>query len=406
MALTALTALMALAAHAHEADDAALPEDPGWRLGATVAAVLPRAERAWPAPAWPGLLIDGQTPRDQHGRLALEHATLDAALRLTPRWALQGTLGWHDGEGAHVETARAAGRWDLGPGGSAGELRLSLGRDQVRGGAVLDGAGHFDRFGAMPIAKLAATKGNWIEDGLRLGWHRFAERGLRGVELGLWRGRAFPGGAGAPPAATLHLHGGWDHVDAHLLLGHVEPEGRGAVQRLGGSTGHSHGSLDCRRSLQQRVCLDGGASLLQASLRWSSEDERWYLGGALIGKREAGLLSSTSAAADWRSTQWGGWVDISGPLPLASTASWALRLEQLRARQQLVGTGASGLAREAGLDGARQPWRATLALLQPLDWLGTDWQLSAEAGQEHSGLGRQAFAALRLIWRGDLQRGF
>ncbi|HLO93201.1 MAG TPA: hypothetical protein VK195_02695 [Burkholderiaceae bacterium] len=379
---------------AHVIDDTALPKaDRGWRLAASAAVLAPWSTQDWPAPSWPGVLVRGAQPPAQNGRLALEHATLDASLRLDGSWAVQATLGGHDREPAHWETARVAGRWSLG----RGEVRASLGRDTVRAGPVIDQAGHYDELSQTPIAKLASTDGAWTDDGLRLGWHEVSgSDGLNAIELGLWRGRSFPGGAGGPAALTMHLQGRWHHLEANLLAGHFEPEGRGAAAHSAAGGGHSHGALDCRRSLQQRVCFEGRVDLLQGSLAWSTHDQRWQLRGALLAKRETGALASTSAAAGWQSTQWGGWADVRGPL--RTGLRWLLRVEGLRSDQELAGPGAATLARAAGLEGAVHPWRSTFGLIQSLP---QGWQLSGELGRERNGLGRNDFAVLRLVWRGQ-----
>ncbi len=381
---------------AHVIDDAALPKtERSWRVAASAAVLAPWACQDWPAPYWPGVLVTGGQPVAQDGRLVLEHATLDASFRLNTTWAFQATLGSHDREAAHWETARVAGRWSLGQ----GELRASLGRDTVRAGSVIDQAGHYDVLSQTPIAKLAATNGPWTDDGLRLGWHQRPDTdGLSGVEIGVWRGQAFPGGAGGPPAVTLHAQGRWHHLEADLLAGHFEPEGRGAAVRTASGSGHSHGSLDCRDSLQQMVCFQGRVDLLQGAVTWSTHDQRWQIRGALLAKRESGVLASTSAAADWQSTQLGGWADVRGPLPVRDGLRWALRLEGLRSDQSLAGSGATFLARAAGLENAVHPWRSTLGLIQALPM---GWQLSGEIGRERNGRGTNDFAALRLMWRGQ-----
>jgi len=384
-------------AAAHELQADALPPEPGWRLGAAAAVVAPGADARWPQAAWPGVLVNGSAPRDQRRGLRLEHATLDAALRLPALRAheigLHLAAGWHDRETAHLEAARLVLRRPLGD----DQLQLVLGRDTVPLGATLTAAGHFDRFSQPPVAKRALLNDQWIDDGATLSWLGHADQGLQRIGLGLWRGRSFPGGAGGPIAASLQAEAAWQAWRFEAAVAHWAPTGRGAAAQTLGNIGHVHGSLDCRRSLQQRVCFDGEVTLLGAAARWQSADGRWQLGAAGLAKRERGSLASTNALADLRGDLAGAWADAAWlPRP-----GWVLaaRAERLQNRHALTGAGAGQLARDAGLLGAAPVERFSLAVLNQPFARWPQWQWALEAGTEQSGAGRASHLALRLVWR-------
>ena len=375
---------------AHEPGADALPAQPGWQLGAAASVVAPHADDRWPVAAWPGVLINGSAPRDQRNGLRLEHATLDLAARIDRRVGLQLSAGWHDRDRAHTEAALVQWRQPWGD----DELELRAGRDTVRMGAVIDGAGHFDRFSTPPLAKRAVLNDQWIDDGVVVTWRRPDADGLRALEAGVWRGRAFPGGPAGPAAPSLHLHAGWGHVDANLAVAQLQPEARGAAARSLGATGHVHGSLDCRASLQQRVCFDGTVDLLGGSMQWEPDQGDWAFALAGLVRRESGSLYATSGDAALRSRLTGVWADVAW----RAAPRWTLaaRLERLAARHRLQGVGTTLLADAAGVAGARPVQRQLLAVLhEPLDQV----TLALEGGQERWAGGKVVHVALRATWR-------
>ena len=384
-AIVLVASLACAAARSHELGASAFPELPGWRAGAAVALVAPAADERWPAAYWPGVLVNGSAPRDQRGGLRLEHATLDLAARLDARFAAHVAVGWHDRDSAYVEAARLQGRFSAGP----DEVEFVLGRDTVSMGAAIDRAGHFDRFSLPPLAKRAIVNDQWIDDGLRMAWRRNVEDGVRAVELGYWRGQAFPGG----PGPTLHMNAGWGDLDVDLSLAHLEPQGRGAAAQSAGSSGHVHGNLDCSQSLQQRVCFDGRVDVIGGSVQWQPEAGAWSFGLAGMAKRERGELYSLSGDADYRSTVSGFWADA----VWRPAARWTLsgRAERLVPSNRLEGIGATLLAREAGLENATPVNRLTLAAAYGI---AEGLQLGFETGTERSAAGRVSHVALRLVW--------
>lgn len=378
------------AAWGHEPGADALPTEPGWRVGGALAGVLPGASDPWPVGAWPGVLGTGTAPRDQRGGLRLEHATADLAARVNRHFGAHLAIGWHDRDKAHVEaaTVQAGMPW------RDGEIGVALGRDTVRMGGVIDSAGHFDRFSQAPLAKRAVVNEQWIEDGLSVAWRRPDVDGLRAIEAGVWRGRAFPGGAAGPAAPSVHLHAGWGHVDAHFTVARLRPEGRGSAAQSLGASGHVHGALDCRASLLQRVCFDGTADVLGGSVQWEPAGTDWTLALAGLMRNERGSLYATNGAGTFHTRVQGMWADVAW----RPAGRWTLaaRAERLVATSRLEGTGTSALARDAGLVGARPVERVTGAVHFDVR---DDLQLALEAGQERSGGGRVNHVALRAVWR-------
>jgi hypothetical protein len=382
--------LAAGVARAHEPGADVVPDTPGWQLGGAAVVVLPAADDRWPTAAWPGVLVTGSAPRDQRRGLRLEHAVVEWAARLDSRFAAQLAVGWHDRDSAHIEAATAQARFRL----ERGVLDLRLGRDTVRLGAVIDSAGHFDRFGQSPLAKRAVLNDQWIDDGLVMAYRADNADGLRGVEVGLWRGQAFPDGTAAAAVPSVHMHWGWGHVDAHAGAAHFRPQGRGAAAQSAGSTGHVHGSLDCNTSLQQRVCFDGSVDLVGASLQWEPDNSDWSFAIAGLARQERGSLYSTSGGATLRSRVHGLWADVAWRP--ASRWSVATRLERLVPDNRLEGVGTALLAREAGLAAGGSVERVTAALA----YEGLpDVTLSFEGGQERHAGGRVSHVALRASWR-------
>jgi hypothetical protein len=231
-----------------------------------------------------------------------------------------------------------------------------------------------------------------------LAWRTPGADGLRGVQAGLWRGRSFPGGPAGPATPALQLHGGWGHLDAHVAAARLQPRGRGAAVASAGASagagGHVHGSLDCRATLQQRVCFDGRVDLLGASLQWASDSEVWLLAAGALRRQEHGALYAAGGDADYHGRQTGGWLDVVWQAP--GPWSLATRLERLSPRHTLQGVGASAVARDANLLGAAAVDRVTVAALRSLPG---ELQLALEAGQERRADGRVRHVALRLVWR-------
>ena len=385
-----LLAIAVRGAAAHDVANDPLPEAPGWQLGGAVAVVLPWADARWPTAVWPGVLTTGLAPYDQRGRPRLEHATLAAAVLFAPAFGAHVAIGRHDRDSAHFEAAAVIGRLAIGD----DVLEGRAGRDLVRLGDPIDRAGHYDRFSQTPLAKRAVLDDRWFDDGLVLAWRRAVHDGLRELEIGVWRGRAFPGAESGSPLPSMRVRFGWDPVDVQLGAARLQPRARGAAARSADSVGHAHGALDCRESLLQRVCFDGTTDVLSASVTWAPEAFSWSATLAGLTRRERGSFYSTSGDASIESRVDGGWLDLAWRP--ASSWSVATRLERLVPEHRLEGVGTVLLAREGGLAGAGPVSRATLAVLRELD---ETLQLSIEAGHERHEGGRVNFVGLRLVWR-------
>jgi len=378
-------------AFAHDPDTDPLPVSPGWRLGAAAALVAAFSQERWPTAGWPGVFATGIAPRDQTGGVRLEHATIEGAARLNGWLGAHLAIGWHDREEAHVEAATLILRQTR----STDAFQLQAGRSEVRLGSVIDRAGHYDRFSQPPLAKRAIVDDRWIDDGVALSWRRDHADGIRGIEAGVWRGQSFPGATAGEPVPSLRLHLGWGPFDAHLTAARFSPEGRGTVAAgTVESEGHAHGALDCRDTLQQRVCFDGTVDLLGASLAWTPAASAWSVSAAVMSRHERGLLYSTSGAATSSTRIDGGWIDVAW----RAAARWTLaaRAERLVPENSLEGIGTSLLAREAGMVPTGPVERATLALLHDLT---PSIRLAVEIGEERFEGGQARFASLRAIWR-------
>ncbi|RVT51421.1 hypothetical protein [Rubrivivax albus] len=403
------------AARAHGEDR--LPGGPGWRVEAAAALVASDADGRWPADDPRGVFVTGTRVPDREGDLRLEHGLLALGWRFGPA-LLEGLLpagvdndglslrlvaGWHDRDDAHVEAAGLVLPLAL----DDSHLTLVLGREAVPMGAVIDRAGHLDLYGQPTLAQHATVDDAWIDDGLRLRWDSDARRGLRTLQFGFWRARAFPGGPAGPAAPSVQAQAGWDDWALDLFAARLEPEARGAAARSLGATGHVHGSLDCRRSLQQRVCFDGRSSLAAASLAWQPAGRPWQAAAAWMWRREAGALYSREAEVAWDGRTQGGWLDLRWTPRPGWTLGW--RGERLVPRHTLTGAGVATIADDAGLADAAPTTRHTLAL----GWtLRPGWQLTLETGRQRTAAAGASAAmttdhvALRLVvdgmaWEGD-----
>ena len=384
---------------AHEGDTL-IPEEPGIAIGAAAVLGWTHAEHSTPASRLTGVTGLGDTPNDSRG-WQLEHGTLGLGARLLPRsWPLhldsQLVVGWHGRDRAHVESAWLQAGLATPWSGFEGErsLLIGLGRTRVPGGAVIDQGGHFDNFGQMPLGKRAAFNGDWIDDGLNIRWQPHLEIApwLDSIDIGLWRGRRFPGAEEGSPMPVLHLASRFGDLAVDGFIARLEPEGRGAyVQREG--SGHVHTAPRCDSSLRDITCFDGRVDLYGASLDWPTPLAGLTLRAAAIHRRERGSLASASGSANYRGRSTGGWLDVIWQFH----ARWQLGLRQewLRGRNWLDGIGATRVATDASLL-PNQPARRTTAMVSFKPH--RDWRLAAEAGRESVAGRDMTIIGLRLIW--------
>lgn len=399
--------LVAGSAHAHGEAEDALPADPGVRLSAAAAITYLDSKQAMPSQRMRGFLLQGDSGTDRDG-LGLEHATLGAAWRLNGALGAELTVGQHGSDPAHVESAWVQWRHDVDD-STSGQGRdrwwlLTAGRQRPALGAAMGQAGHFDRFALMPLAKHMATHGDWMDDGLQLGWRQAGASGRWSADAGLWRGRVFPGGAAGPLVPTLHL--GWGQGPWQLdgFAARLQPERRGSTTSA--NAGHSHTAPVCTPSLKDVACFSGRSSLAGASVVWAGAQSplAWPITLAASGwlRDEAGNLESANGSARYRAQNRGGWLQALWDV----APRWQLgaRLERATSTQSLNGPGASLLAIETGLS-AYQPASRQVALLAwaPTPQLSLSVELGRERGAAATGIGSQAvnFAVLRLQARTD-----
>lgn len=333
-------------AHAHGEADDALPPDPGVRLSAAAALSRVHASTELPSQRLRGFLLQGDAGTDRRDH-ALEHATLGAAIRMNEALGAVLTLGKHGADAAHVEAAWLQWRRD---GEDDTAWWLSAGRQAPALGAVATSAGHMDCFALMPLAKQASFNGDWIDDGLQATWTKDNAQGRWRADVGLWRGRVFPGGQGASPVPSLHL--GWSQgpwaVDGWAVR--FAPDGRGS--RINSPAGHSHTQPDCSRISKDTVCFKGHSTVLGASAVWrgaeSSTRLPFTLSAAGWWRDDRGGLTSANGAVNHTAKVVGGWAQALWDVH----PQWQIgtRLERLGARQRLQGAGATLVAADTALN--------------------------------------------------------
>ena len=375
---------------AHEASDH-IPVQRGFQLNAAVAAHYLHADDPLPGRSLPGVLDMGNTPEDQRDGY-LEHAVLSAGARLHPTLGASLGVGKHGNDPWHVENAwlewrpRATAEWSIG-----------AGRNRVPVGQVIDAGGHFDVFAQMPLAKRAVFEGDWVEDGLSLNWQPHRQGWLRPIErvdFGLWNARRFPGSDNASLAPVVRIRA---HAGARVVLdgfaSRIRAKERGShIQRP--EVGHSHTAPDCGVSLVQVTCFDGDVNLLGLSLDWRTPVPQVQAQAAALWRQEKGSLYGQSSTTDYRGRTRGGWLQLQWqPAPRWNLA---VRHEWLKASHHLQGSGASLLAREAGLSPNHPARRSTAAIAwQP--W--QHWNISLEAGTERNSGQNNDFYGIRLRWQ-------
>ncbi len=394
--LFASLALASGAAMAHGEADDALPADPGVRLSAAAAMTWLDANQELPSQRLRGFLLQGDAGTDRQG-VNLEHATLGAAWRFNERLGAELSLGKHGSDPAHVESAWVQARHDS-EGGDSWWL-LSAGRQRPALGVAMGQGGHFDRFALMPLAKQVATHGDWMDDGLQLGWRQDSGQHRLSADVGLWAGRVFPGGDGGPVVPTVHLGWGQGPWQVDGFAAWLQPERRGSS--ISANAGHSHTAPECNAALKDVACFTGRSTLAGASVVWAGAQSKmgWPLTLTATGwlRHEAGSLESANGLAQYQAQNRGLWLQALWEF--APNWHTGVRLERAWADQSLIGPGASLLAAETGLS-ANRPARRLGALLS---WsLRPGSRLSLEWGRDQGvGLNGQVqvvpYAVLRWV---------
>ncbi len=393
------------AVHAHGEADDALPADPGVRLSAAAAVTWLDASKELPSQRLRGFLLQGDSGTDRQG-LNLEHGTLGAAWRINDTLGAELTVGKHGSDTAHVESAWVQARYDSAS-GDAWWL-LTAGRQRPAQGAAMGQAGHMDRFALMPLAKQAVTHGDWMDDGLQLGWRQDDGQRRLSADFGLWRGRVFPGGDKGPVVPIVHV--GWGQGPWQLdgFAARLQPERRGST--VSANAGHSHTAPACNAALKDVACFTGTSTLAGASAVWAGAQSpvAWPVTVTASGwlRDESGKLESANGLGQYRAQNRGIWLQALWDV--APRWQVGARLERAWTTQTLSGAGVSLLAAETGLAAYQPATRQTLMLA----WAPTDRiTLSAELGRDRSaapqgaGSSTVSFAALRLVARTDWLSG-
>lgn len=389
LAVLCAGALLALSAQAHE-EEQTIPEQACLRLGAAVALAHVDASQALPSQRLQGYLLRGDVGIDRRAS-ALEHAVVEASWRVDSQWSAYAAVGQHDSDPTHAEAAWL--RYEL----DAPEdetRRVQIGRMRPQLGPVMTQAGHMDRFALMPLARRVTVDGDWIDDGAQLSARRDWGEWTGHADLGLWRGRAFPGAAGSSPAPSLHLgieRGDWR---GDLFAITMQPEGRGALAQSQAG-GHTHNAPDCGTLQAGVLCFSGRSQVAGSSLQWQSHEWPVTLQGAYWLRQDDGTLRSVNGQADHTASYQGSWLQaLWRPRP-----AWELgiRSERITADLSLDGAGATLLAQEAGLTGSAPVRRDTLLLSWQAHRLVT---VSTEVGRETRGGQGVNFAIVRAVFSG------
>jgi hypothetical protein len=376
-------------AQAHGEVDDALPPEPGVRWDAAAALRSLTVDNTLPSTRLDGYLLQGDAGMNPDGT-QLEHGAIGLAARLNNTWGARLLIGKHGGETAEVEEAWVQARRDA----DNGDVwRLSAGRQRPAMGAVLAGAGHFDRFGLMPLAQRAALDHHWVDDGLQLSWRRY-RASTWSVDVGLWRGKGFPGSAEGPWVPSLHL--GWSRGpwQADALWAGFRPDGRGASVSI--AEDHRHGAPVCDARFTEVICFAGRSRPIAASLSWSglASDAALPLTLTAAGwwRDEDGTLTSANGQTDYRGSSRGGWLEAIWHMSPGWELGW--RGERLSASHRLHGPGASLLMREARFDRYQPVTRHALMVGSRL----APWaRWTAEVGRESAPGSSHPYAAVRLL---------
>ena len=382
--------LLAFSAQAHE-EAQAIPEQAGLRLGAALALAKVNASQALPSQQLQGYLIRGDAGVDRRAS-ALEHAVVEAGWRIDSQWSAYAAAGQHDDDPAHAEAAWL--RYELEAPENQTRL-VQLGRMRPQLGPVMTQAGHMDRFALMPLARRVVVDGDWIDDGVQFSARHDGNEWTGHADLGLWRGKAFPGAANASPAPSLHIgveRGDWS---GDIFASVLQAYGRGALAQSS-MGGHTHNAPGCDTLKAGVLCFGGNTRMAGSSLQWQSHDWPVTLQGSYWLRQDDGTLRSVNGQAEHTATHGGGWLQALW----RPSAEWefGLRSERIHADLSIKGAGANLLAQEAGLLGSAPMRRDTVLL---------SWQphrsvtVSAEAGQETQGGQRVNFTVLRAVFRGN-----
>jgi hypothetical protein len=256
----------------------------------------------------------------------------------------------------------------------------------------------------MPLAKQMVIHGDWMDDGLQLGWRQDDGQRRLGADVGLWRGRVFPGGNGGPVVPTVHLGWGQGPWQVDGFAAWLKPERRGSS--VSSNAGHSHGAPECNATLKDVACFTGRSTLAGASVAWAGAQSAMALPVMLTAsgwlREESGNLESANGLGQYSARNRGVWLQAMWDV----SKQWqtGLRLERAWATQTLSGPGASLLATETGLSAYQPASRQTVLLAwQPTAGLTVSAELGRDRAAILQGQGSRPvnFAVLRLVARTD-----
>lgn len=393
VALGGLGLCCALLAHAHE-ETTAVPDVFGVRLGVALAAADVNASQELPSQRLAGYLLQGDAGVDRRVS-QLEHAVVGLGWRINPEWATYAAVGKHGADMAHTEAAWVRYERSIPEGG---RVRVLAGRTRPELGPVMTQAGHLDSFTLMPLARRVAMDGDWIDEGLQIsGQHSWGDDWSGDVDIGLWRGRVFPGDPSVSsmvPSVHLGLsRGDWR---GDVFGASFQPEGRGALAQ-GNTVAHTHNAPDCGALRSGVLCFVGRSHVVGTSLQWASHVWPVTVQSAYWLRHDDGTLISTNGRSNHSGRYSGGWLQALWQPRADWQVGW--RSERIQAHLSLVGVGATLLAQEAGFSGSARLRRDTALLSwQPQRFV----TLSAEAGRETRSGQRVNSTVLRAVFQTNI----
>ncbi len=396
----ALVALAPTASLAHGEAGDVLPTDPGVVVGFKAAFHLLDRRGELPSQRLDGVLLRGDRGIDPEG-VKFEHAQASLAWRVSDSWGAYAAAAAHDRDPVHLDALWLQWRADHGP---LAATWLTLGRQMLYAGPVISPAGHLDGRLFPPLAQRVAFDHQLADEGVQFGWRGQLDDAALAADLGLWRGRTFPGsraGGSRTPGVNVHLGGQLGAWSADGVALFLEPRQRGL--NTSPALDHTHEPPPCLPPRRGVLCFNGRTMLAGGSLRWQGAGSSWPMPLTLTAagwrREERGALDGVGGQAAYRGRTTAGWVEA--VWAVRPELSLGLRHEALAVHHRMHGPGASVLAREARLDQAGSGRRDAFHVhWSPERWFSLLGEVGEErlAGRRARFIGVRAWVSLEHRW--------